>query len=247
MSRPDFSDEDLTAFLDGEASPDLEAAIAEAVEMDDALADRLAGLDLPLATLRAEYDALLDDAPPMPALPTAQAPRRPMIGLGLFGGGLAAGLAIAALTGLFSTAPKTPEWKTVVADYQLLYGPETLEGLAPNASEAQAQLLRAGQAIDLDLSGLPTPEGLTFRRAQLLAFENRPLVQIAFTRADGTPLALCILPRSDEVTSGFDMETLQGLMSASWHTPSHGYILIGKEPADQLRSPAQAFEAWSRS
>ena len=44
MSDPRaFSDEQLTAFLDGEADDALEAAIAEALETDAALAERMAG------------------------------------------------------------------------------------------------------------------------------------------------------------------------------------------------------------
>ena len=54
MSDPDmFSDEELTAFLDGEADDALQAAIEAQLETDAGLAERMAGLDIPIAPIAA--------------------------------------------------------------------------------------------------------------------------------------------------------------------------------------------------
>lgn len=51
MSMTDrvFSDEELTAFLDGQASPQLTEQIAAAAEGDDILQDRIEQLEAPVA------------------------------------------------------------------------------------------------------------------------------------------------------------------------------------------------------
>ena len=61
MNTPhSFSDEDLTAFLDGEAPDALHAAIETALDSDQILANRMAALDVPLDPIVSAYDALLE-------------------------------------------------------------------------------------------------------------------------------------------------------------------------------------------
>ncbi|MEO0380352.1 MAG: transcriptional regulator, partial [Pseudomonadota bacterium] len=73
-----FSDEDLTAFLDGEADATLEAEIVAALETDEELGARMAGLELPMDAIKGAFDSMLDTAPAMPALPeTASAMPQP--------------------------------------------------------------------------------------------------------------------------------------------------------------------------
>ena len=96
--RP-FTDEDLTAFLDGEADDALRAEIEAALETDAALGARIAELDIPLVPIAEAYTALLATAPPMPELPDIAVAPAPTTrfgwgwGIGTFGTGLAAGLA----------------------------------------------------------------------------------------------------------------------------------------------------------
>ena len=47
-----FTDEELTAFLDGEADDALSEAIATQLETDPALEAQLAALDIPMAELK---------------------------------------------------------------------------------------------------------------------------------------------------------------------------------------------------
>lgn len=244
-----FSDEELTAFLDGEADNALHAEIEATLETDPALSDQLAALDIPLAPIAEAYEVLLQSAPPMPALPepaAAPAPRgRWGLGLGTFATGLAAGLAVAMFTGFgTSPPPATRGWVSFVASYQALYTPETLAMANPTADEAALQLAAVSDALGLDLSSLPAAQGLTFKRAQVLGFRDKPLIQIAFTRADGTPVALCIIPAGPDATP-VDMGQSEGLGLARWNTPGFGFLLIGGTDNAPLAGEAETFQSWS--
>ena len=249
--NPTFTDEDLTAFLDGEADDALAAAIGDALETDAELNARLAALDIPLAPLNQAFDALLADAPPMPALPeqtpqTAPAPRFGWgWGAGTFGTGLAAGLAVALVTGFGQPeAPPPPGWAAFVASYQSLYTPETLASVTTTDAERVAQLANVSEALGLDLTTLPDANGLVFKRAQVLGFNGKPLVQLAYQRADGTPVALCIIPAGPD-GKPVSMGAAQGMELARWNTPGFGFLLIGGQDPAPIATEAETFQSWS--
>ncbi|MEX0364424.1 MAG: anti-sigma factor [Ruegeria sp.] len=247
-----FTDEELTAFLDGEADDALHAEIEAALEADPAVADQMAALDVPLAPIAEAYEALLQDVPPMPALPEAvvapDAVPQPKWGwgwgLGTFATGLAAGLAVAMFTGFGTPEPAPRGWVSFVASYQALYTEQTLMVASPSVDEAQMQLAAVSDAIGFDLTGLPEAEGLTFKRAQTLGFNGKPLIQIAFARADGTPVALCIIPAGPDAKP-VDMGAAEGMELARWNTPGYGFLLIGGTDTAPLAREAETFEAWS--
>lgn len=247
-----FSDEDLTAFLDGQADAALEAAISHALETDDALGDRMAALDIPLASIAGAFDGLLAQAPAMPDLaPTAHAApantnARPRWGWGIatFATGLAAGLAVAVFTGFGTPEPAPRGWVSFVASYQALYTTDTLRDVDTSPQEAAVQLASVSQQIGLDLAALPQAEGLTFKRAQILGFNGKPLVQISYLRDDGTPIALCIIPAGPDA-QGVTMGAAEGLGIARWNTPGFGYLLIGGQDAAPLEREAETFRDWS--
>ncbi|MEM6372442.1 MAG: hypothetical protein AAF727_06650 [Pseudomonadota bacterium] len=253
-----FSDEDLTAFLDGEADAALEAEISAALEKDAALADRMAGLDVPMDALRDAFDGMLASAPPMPDLTPAapksapapepaNANRRPswVLGFGTFGTGLAAGLAMALFTGFGTPEPAPRGWVSFVASYQSLYTTQTLAAIDTSPQEATAQLASISDPIGIDLTSVPDAQGLTFKRAQLLNFNGKPLVQISYLRDDGTPVALCIIPAGPD-TQGLSMGAAEGLDVARWNTPGYGFLLIGGADGAPLEREAETFQTWSQ-
>ncbi|MEO0390864.1 MAG: hypothetical protein AAF218_07975 [Pseudomonadota bacterium] len=242
MTRPphDFSDADLTAFLDGAAPEELSKEIEAAVAEDHTLAQRLAQLDVPMDVLTAAMETLAQTAPAPPHLPAAAPPRRRSLWpAASFAAGLAAGLAIALFTA--ADAPPAPGWKAVVASYHSLYGPDTLTAETADA-ELTAQLTRASAALGRDLVDLPAADGLALRRAQILDFNGKTLVQLAFLRADGTPVALCIIKSSPDNTAATS-ETLQGMAATSWRANGFAYLLIGGE--DPATLPTDTYQAWS--
>jgi len=245
-----FTDEELTAFLDGEADDVLHAEIDAALEQDPSLGEQLAALDVPLAPIAEAYEALLQDAPPMPALPeptTAPAPAargRWAWGVGTFATGLAAGLAVAVFTGFGTPEPAPRGWVSFVASYQALYTSETLAIADPSPDEAAMQLASVSDALGLDLRGLPEARNLTFKRAQVLGFNDKPLVQIAFARADGTPVALCIIPAGPDAKP-VNMGQAEGMELARWNTPGFGFLLIGGTDNAPLQQEAETFQNWA--
>ena len=101
------------------------------------------------------------------------------------------------------------------------------------------------EAIGIDLTNLPQTEGLTFKRAQLLGFNGKPLVQISYLREDGTPVALCIIPAGPEA-QGLNMGSAEGLDLARWNTPGYGFLLIGGQEGEPLEREAEIFQKWSQ-
>lgn len=250
MDTAQFTDEQLTAFLDGEADAELYAQIEVALETDEALGEQLAGLDIPIAQIAQAYDALLTQAPPMPALPVqVQGLSRRGVGIwgmvGVFGTGIAAGLAMAIFSGLGTTAPAQTGWKAVVASYQSLYSPDTLAGASIDPTEAQAQLVQVSELIGADLTQLPQIDGLTFKRAQVLGFKGKIFVQLAFVRSDGTPVALCIIDAKTKVSTPINSEEFFGMAAASWNIDGRAYLLIGGDAVPTTQSEAKAFETWT--
>ena len=83
------------------------------------------------------------------------------------------------------------------------------------------------------------------KRAQVLGFRGKPLVQIAYLRNDGTPVALCIIPAGPDA-KGVSMGAAEGLDVARWNTPGYGFLLIGGQDGEPLAREAETFQEWSQ-
>jgi anti-sigma factor RsiW len=245
--RFSFSDEDLTAFLDGEADAAMSDRISAALESDMALQDRLSALDIPRDALALAFDPVLASAPPMPPLPDvevqAQAPRGwGMLAAGL-GGGLAAGIALAMSLQLGAPEPSQPGWLQVVANYQALYVPETLsKGPVLSANAKAEQLANLSNILDVDLSNLTLVGDLELQRAQQLGFRGKPLAQLAYVLPDGTPVAICIL-QSGKPASDVKTSEIEGLAAVHWTTGQHGVLVIGGNDPNVLSQIAPIVQA----
>ncbi len=99
-----------------------------------------------------------------------------------------AGVGVIAAIGVTWSTWQTQEegWRDVVANYQSLYVTETLA----QVDQQRADLKRLSGALGIDLTALPEVEGLSFKRAQQLGFNGRPLAQLTFLTAEGGPVAL---------------------------------------------------------
>ena len=73
---------------------------------------------------------------------------------------------------------------------------------------------------------------------------GKPLVQIAYLRDDGTPVALCIIPAGPD-EKPVNMGQAQGMDLARWNTPGYGYLLIGGSDPVPLAAEADTFRRWS--
>ncbi|SCZ69480.1 Transmembrane transcriptional regulator (anti-sigma factor RsiW) [Epibacterium ulvae] len=235
-----FSDEDLTAYLDGEAGQDLANRIEAELETSQELRARLEALTLPIGDIRALWDSKLADAPPMPPLPQAAPRQAPVLPFGL---GLAAGIVVM-IAFQWNTTPPPPkwsEWQQSAAAYQALYMTETLAGFSPDTQEAQRQLDYIEERFELELASVTDAIGAEYRRSQVLGFEQRPLAQISLLTEDGVPLALCIIRRPVEPDKALRVGAIEGLAAAEWSRGEYSFLLVGGEDKEVVEELAQQF------
>ncbi|EJC74129.1 putative transmembrane transcriptional regulator (anti-sigma factor) [Rhizobium leguminosarum bv. trifolii WSM2012] len=248
------SDEDLTAFIDGELSAEEAARIETIVNEHEAVAERLEFLSRANLPFEQAFAPLLSEAPrekleavlaAIPARESAKSGSTPVFAtrrhfLGALAASLVAGIAIdrAVIGRGFSAKDENSEWRAVVADYISLYTSETLAGTVPARDAQVAQLAALDEKLGLSLSpeavSLP---GIDFKRALLLQYDGRPLAQIAYLDPETGPMALCIV-RSDAGRKAPDLENRKGMNVVYWSNDTHAFMLIGHAAADKMTAIA---------
>lgn len=243
------SDELLVAYLDGELGPEQRQLIDNLLGVDSAVTARVEQLkrgDLPF---KAAFDSVLEQAPTerlqvmLDALPPAQAPtlsRRRFLAV-------AASFAVAGVVAdrLFMTWPR-PEpgsgWRASVAEYMALYTPQTLENLSADPDSHIAQLSSVGRQLGLPLNpeviSLP---GAEFRRAQILDYDGVLIGQLTYLDARHGPLALCITAAKKGAVAMAN-EQRRGMNVVFWSSPTHAFMLIGRNPFEDLQIMARSAE-----
>ncbi|MBX5043636.1 anti-sigma factor [Rhizobium lentis] len=248
------SDEDLTAFIDGELTQEEAARIEAIVKDDENVAERLEFLTRASLPFEQAFAPLLSEAPReklaamLAAIPAhdgaksdaAPAPDRRRF-LGALAASLVAGIAIdrAVIGRSFSSKAENSEWRAVVADYISLYTAETLAGPVPGRQDQAAQLAGLDEKLGLSLSpeavALP---GIDFKRALLLQYDGKALAQVAYLDPETGPMALCIV-KSDAGPKAPDLENRKGMNVVYWSNTTHTFMLIGRIPADRMRELAE--------
>ncbi|MBY2986867.1 anti-sigma factor family protein [Rhizobium leguminosarum] len=251
------SDEDLTAFIDGELTAEEAARIEAMVKEDESTAERLEVLARASLPFKQAFAPLLSEAPrekletmlaAIPTQPSARPASTPAFAsrrrfLGALAASLVAGIAIdRAVIGIgrgLSAKDENSEWRAVVADYISLYIPETLAGPAPSREDQAAQLAGLDEKLGLSLSpeavSLP---GIDFKRAQLLQYDGKALAQIAYLDPETGPMALCIV-KSDKGPKAPDLESRKGMNVVYWSNATHAFMLIGRIPVDRVQELAE--------
>ncbi|MGO8243805.1 anti-sigma factor family protein [Rhizobium johnstonii] len=251
------SDEDLTAFIDGELTAEEAARIEAIVNEDESTAERLEFLARASLPFKQAFAPLLAEAPrekleamlaAIPAQQSAKSGLTPAFAsrrrfLGALAASLVAGIAIdRAVIGIskgLSAKDENSEWRAVVADYISLYTAETLAGPAPSREDQAAQLAGLDEKLGLSLSpeavSLP---GIDFKRAQLLQYDGKTLAQIAYLDPETGPMALCIV-KSDKGPKAPDLENRKGMNVVYWSNATHAFMLIGRIPVDRVQELAE--------
>ena len=244
-----FSDEDLTAFLDGEASAELAKKIECALENDAVLMKRLEDLSLPVDELKIAMQQVTDQAPSLPDVLTDRtSPSNKSPISWVYAGSLAASVLISLVVGgLFGKTYFAPSeaqgWKHYVAAYQSLYVGDTLGNIQLSPEQIQKNLEDISGQIGFDLVKMTADSELSFKRAQLLGFKGKPLVQLAYLSPDGQPVALCIIRTNKDNTETIGMEKLEGMAAASWRKNGYAFLFIGGEDEIVIREGAARFQA----
>ena len=260
----EFSDEDLTAFLDGEAGAALSADIRRASAADAALAIRLNALDLDTRTIKNSFDSMLGDAPEMPE-PVKQALSKtvhgtvrttPTVAAGRGGFRVSAILKSIAATaliclvlggagGYWLSGARSESWHEAAAIYHALYVNKTLASVNRLPSETSKELDRVSSALgkSLKLAVLSSDERLDYKRAQILGFKGRRLIQLAFLSTAGTPVALCITPiiSNPGTSKAVRVVGMHGMKAATWSKDGYEYLLVGGTDAGLIERAARKF------
>jgi anti-sigma factor RsiW len=230
MTAPPFSDEDLTAYLDGEASDTDRRRIDAAKTKNPKLRARLAKLTIDTAAIRDAFNT-------MPA-PAFRAPQKKSVAQTNWWK-TAAAVALAFGVGLLSSqfTPRAQGWQQQAASYHELYSTNTLAGLSPAPQEQQQQLAMVSQAIGREMSVAQVNAGpdFEFKRAQLLGYANKPLVQIAYTSKSGAPFALCIYADNYAKSAQPEFDRMGQVDTATWSDGTRTYLVLGGGTQDDLR------------
>ena len=233
MTNTYFSDEELVAYLDGEAEFAPIDEIERALKTDVALAKRLDNLRIDTREVAESFQGLIDSAKKPPEMPAQQSRGMPY-------GQIAAAAVIALVIG-FSVGNlvgrDNPEnWMDYVAAYQALYTNSTLNHVDATAEFQQTELDRVASAIGktIQVSSLTGISEIEYKRAQVLGFEGKALIQLAFLSSVGEPLALCILRTSSSGSSEPEIVELEGMSAAAWSGDGYEYLLIGGSDPSQI-------------
>jgi anti-sigma factor RsiW len=242
-----YSSEELTAYLDDEVSPDVRRRIGSALDVNANLRIQLESLTLDRATLKTAFEGLLQSAPsyrvthvtpvkPMP-IPTDNRVKFAVVAA------LCAMMGWVAATGIFPTTPTT--WQQKAAVYHSLYVNGTINSLVFNPENMKLELARVTMALGkpILLENLQRVPEFEYKRAQILGFEGRPLMQVAFLSRLGAPVVLCIMRSDTSSTKGVKSDVMQGMAAATWSRGAYEYLLIGGSDKDLIARAANTFAA----
>ncbi len=248
MNAPrNFNAEQLTAYLDGEAAPALCQAIDSALLDDPDLRRRVDELTIPIGAIKTAFDDMLLSSPSAPRyLDSRQSANqnlanilRPVAATAVIC------LALGWLMAGYFYRENLNDWHNSVAKYQTLYVNSTLSQVNQSPALADEELSRVMAALGKPVSTgvLNDSPNLTYKRAQILGFEERPLVQLAFISKTGAPVALCIIKSGKSGDSEILPGEYLGMRTASWSKGAYEYFLIGGKDADIINEAAKGFSA----
>ncbi|MFK0165845.1 anti-sigma factor family protein [Rhizobium sp. NPDC090279] len=253
------TDEQLTAFIDGE----LDAADCERIERliadDERVAERFDFLSRSALPFAEAFQPMLAEAPAakldamLAAIPSARENKTRAAGIGRRGfltavaasfvAAIAIDRAVIGIGHRLSKPDEDSEWRAVVAEYLSLYTTDTLSAPAGDHAQQVAQLNGVGAKLGLSLApeAIAMP-GVEFKRAQILNYDSKPLVQIAYLDPESGPMALCIV-QSTKGAAAPDMENRRGMNVVYWSSATHAFMLIGHAPIDRMQQLAADIRA----
>jgi hypothetical protein len=248
MSDQDmFTDEVLTAYLDGEGEHRQRQIVEEALAANKDLRARLEKISIPVDDIRSAFNTLITSAPAYPL----QVNRIATKSLGFAGllRPIAATAVLCLLTGWYAAGlinvDRKEDWRRSVAVYHSLYVSDTLSDTNQTTAAMRDELTRVsiglGKPITLEM--LTTSKVLDYKRAQVLGVEGRPLIQLAFLSKTGTPVALCIFNDGAIGNANIKTGTMLGMATASWSKGDFDYLLLGGPDLQMIGDEAALFSA----
>lgn len=120
----------------------------------------------------------------------------------------------------------TPEWVRLVADYHRLYVRETITASGHQDADVVSQQVSEKLRTKLSVPSLEK-QSIEFRRAQWLAIDNQPLLQLAYLPESGNPLAVCVLKKNKAENSAAEYGETGGMNYVHWQTGEHAIVIVG--------------------
>lgn len=240
-----ITDEEITAFLDGEFEFTPADEISAAIKSSPKFAARVKALSIDKQDYVAAYDGLLNQAPVTPDFSRENSRWNKTSFRNV---AAAAGFILLVGIGVntYFANYAQPKWVTYVASYQSLYSNNTLAHIDQNAFDATQELERVSAAIGrkIELADLVLPEKLDYKRAQILNFRGQDLMQITYLSKSGVPIALCIM-RSDTIEQKPEapqFNSLEGMRSGYWQQNGYQFFLIGGEDSTLIKNLSFEFK-----
>lgn len=233
-----FSDDTLRAYLEGTIDQDQANAIETAVADDPDLEARLMALDPFAPVVQSVFEKVPAEVPEV-VLPEPMADAAPQQGAGLWRlTAVAASVAVLAVSATFwMTRPQPLGWAEQAAIYQSLYVPDTIASLDNSDPSIAAQFAQAEEQLgrSLNRETLAALPGMELKRAQVLSFKGKPLIQVVFADEKGRPFAFCIIRQGEGAPEkDVKLAVLSGLATATWAQDGYGYMLIGNNEQTEL-------------
>ena len=230
-----FSDETLQAYLEGGLDEAQGRAIEDAVTADPELEVRLMALDSMAAIVQEAFQDVPAEAPQVD-LPEPVPMQRSAGSLRLIA--VAASVAVVAVSATFwAMRPAELGWAAQAAIYQSLYVPDTIARLdtSPEVLEAQFAQAEAKLGRSLNREVLENLSGLELKRAQVLSFNGKPLIQVVYADDQGEPFAFCVI-RQGPVAGDKPVKhaVLSGLATATWAQDGYGFMVLGHDAQTDL-------------
>ena len=133
-------------------------------------------------------------------------------------------------------------WRAAVAEYQSLFITQTLENAGKDATERDAGMRAVSEHLGLDLTADQVTVGpLQLKRADVLQFGGKRLVQVAYLADGKTPVSFCII-KGKRKPKPLEQEQRLGLNIAFWDTEEYGFMVIGDLPKAELDEIARTLQ-----
>ena len=130
-------------------------------------------------------------------------------------------------------------WVQRIANYQTLYGENTVNTLEADHIRAHSKLNTLSVSSGL-ASHIPdlSEYGYNFVRVQELEYDDKPLVQLMYKSTGNKPLALSFMPSDGLTRLTLRFARHEDLTSASWRLPNQRFVVIAEEPTESLEQIA---------
>ncbi|MCC8402958.1 zf-HC2 domain-containing protein [Paraburkholderia sp. MMS20-SJTN17] len=244
----------LMSYVDGELSPEQRAEIEAAIAHSDDLAARAAALQASVLPYRAAYDR--QTVPPVPeslkrrieelvSVSTPQERSAPRGGrripmqwavAAFVAGAICSGVLTGYFGGINPLRSGVDPWVQSVADYQVLYGRDTVANVREDKASTEQVMAdihqRDGMPVEVpDLHEV----GLKFKRVQRLNYHDHPLIQMVYLPERGDPVALCVIEENERDAPVRSSQVGQ-MKTVTWRANRLAYVLLAKDPSLDLEA-----------